>query len=133
MAAILAVVGIPVMALIFTGSREGALSEDFMFAEALASRFIEEWGALPFAKLDDLVPRKVSVGSGGAEPGPHQRKLQSPPGFETNLSVARVRDGLIALEVTVSWQVPRERASRRFALYLLKPKPDLALEGAWPH
>lgn len=132
-AAILAAVAIPVMGLIFTGSREGALSEDFMFAEALASRFMEEWGALPFAKLDDLVPRKVTVQGGEVTPGPHKRMLASPQGFETQLQVARVREGLLSLEVTVSWQVPRERANRRFALLLLKAKPDLALEGAWPH
>jgi prepilin-type N-terminal cleavage/methylation domain-containing protein len=132
-ATILAVIGIPVMALIFTGSREGALSEDFMFAEALASRFIEEWGALPFAKLDDLVPRKVTVTGGDETLGPHKRKLESPQGFATELSIARVKEGLLSLEVTVSWQVPRERASRRFALFLFKAKPDIALEGAWPH
>lgn len=125
---VLAVVGIPVMSLLFTGSREGALSEDFMFAETIASRFIEEWASEPFGKLDDLVPRKVKANE---ESVPHKAKLSCPPGFSAELTVQRVKDGLLALEVTVSWQVPRERAPRRFALFLLKAKPDLALEAAW--
>ena len=58
---VLAVVGIPVLSLLFTGSREGALSEDFMFAETIASRFIEEWAQYPYAQLDDMVPRKVKA------------------------------------------------------------------------
>lgn len=125
---VLAVVGIPVLSLLFTGSREGALSEDFMFAETIASRFIEEWAQYPFAQLDDMVPRKVAATE---QSGPHKEKLKCPPGFSAELTVNRVKDGLLALEVTVSWQVPRERTPRRFALFLLKTKPDIALEAAW--
>lgn len=125
---VLAVVGIPVLSLLFTGSREGALSEDFMFAETIASRFIEEWAQYPFPKLDDMVPRKVKATESS---GPHKEKLRCPPGFEAELTVNRVQDGLLALEVTVSWQVPRERVPRRFALFMLKVKPDIALEAAW--
>lgn len=125
---VLAVVGIPVLSLLFTGSREGALSEDFMFAEVIASRFVEEWGRFPFAKLDDLVPHKVKA----EDPSrPHSEKLTAPEGFTAELTVNRVRDGLLALEVTVSWQVPRERVPRRFALMLFRAKPDIALEAAW--
>lgn len=125
---VLAVVGIPVLSLLFTGSREGALSEDFMFAETIASRFIEEWAQYPFAQLDDMVPRKVKATE---ESGPHKKKLECPPGFSAELTVNRVADGMLAMEVTVSWQVPRERNPRRFALFLLKCKPDIALEAAW--
>ena len=127
---VLAVVGIPVLSLLFTGSREGALSEDFMFAETIASRFIEEWASEPYAHLDDLVPRKVKANE---ESVPHKAKLTCPPGFDAELTINRVKDGLLALEVTVSWQVPRERVPRRFALFLFKAKPDLALEAAWRH
>jgi hypothetical protein len=124
---VLAVVGIPVLSLLFTGSREGALSEDFMFAESIASRFVEEWAARPFAQLDGLVARAA----GGAAGAPHTEKLACPQGFAGELTVDRVREGLLELEVTVSWQVPRERQPRRFALMLFKTKPDLALEGEW--
>ena len=127
-ALVLAVVGIPVLSLLFTGSREGALSEDFMFAEVIASQFAEEWGRYPFAKLDGLVPAKVKPED---SPKPHSEKLSAPEGFAAELTINRVKEGLLALEVTVSWQVPRERAPRRFALMLLRAKPDIALEAAW--
>src|SRR5690606_27357066 len=95
---VLAVVGLPVLSLLFTGSREGALSEDFMFAETIASRFIEEWASEPFAKLDELVPRKVKANE---ESVPHRARLDTPPGFAAEMTLARVKDGLLALEVTV--------------------------------
>jgi hypothetical protein len=135
-AAILALVGLPIMGLISTGSREGALSEDYLFAEALASRLLEEWIAIPYDKLDEMVPQKVVTTGSGAEvqgvPGqPFKQNLKAPEGFSAALEVVRVKEGLLALEVTVSWQVPRERGQRKYPLFRLRAKPDLAIEGRW--
>jgi hypothetical protein len=139
-AAVLATLGLPLLALIQTGSREGALSEDFMFAEVLASRLLEEWAGQPFRRLDDLVPRTVVVGSGSAGGAPaaaasgdrtRREALAAPAGFDAVLEIVRVRDGLLGLEVTVSWDVPRERSRRRFALTLLKSDPARSLEATW--
>ncbi|MBI4862480.1 MAG: hypothetical protein HY815_19800 [Candidatus Riflebacteria bacterium] len=136
-AGILAALGIPILGLIFAGSREGALSEDFMFAEVLASRYIEEWSSQPFHKLDALVPRKMVTAGGASMPVPgtggttHREALKTPEGFDARLELARVKDGLLSLEVTISWQVPRERGARRFALFRLKSNPNLGLEGKW--
>ena len=134
-AALLAALGIPLLGLISTGTHEGALSEDFMFAEVLASRFLEEWASLPFTQLDDLVPRKMTTSGGSplAVPPsePHRETLKAPAGFHSELELTRVREGLLGLEVTVTWQVPQERAGRKFTLYLLKHNPNLALEAPW--
>ena len=73
----------------------------------------------------------ASVTLANEESVPHKAKLVCPQGFGAELTINRVKDGLLALEVTVSWQVPRERVPRRFALFLLKAKPDLALAAAW--
>ena len=132
--AIMSTVALPVLSLISTGSREGALSEDFMFAEVLASRFLEEWGSQSFESLDALVPRTITAK--GAAPDalparPHTETLSCPPGFAAELTLKRVREGLLSLEVTVQWQVPRERVPRKFALYLLKHDPEISLEAGW--
>ena len=134
--AILAVIGVPILGLISTGSREGALSEDFLFAEALSSRLVEEWVAIPYDKLDAMVPQKVVTTGSGTEiqgiPGqPYRQKLTAPEGFAAELEMARVKEGLLSIEVTVSWQVPRERSQRKYPLFRLRAKPDLAIEGRW--
>jgi hypothetical protein len=77
-----------------------------------------------------MVPRKVKA-AGGETAGPRKEKLKGPQGFDAALTIERVREGLLSLEVTVSWQVPRERTPRRFALFLLKAKADIALEATW--
>jgi hypothetical protein len=137
-AALGAILAIALATLLFTGRHEAMVSEDYMFAEALAQRHLAEGLAVPF---DDLAGRcerdTLKIPIEGVPPDDralarsrpeYARNLEGPASFRGSLQIRLLQPGLLLYEVAIEWPVRLgASAMRRYALVRLRCRKDLSL------
>ena len=131
-----ALLGFSAVILLTQGNHEAMVSEDYMFAEALAQRHLAEAMSRTFNSLEDAglpltipltgIPKEDrTIAKVHTEYG---RNLDGPAVFSGELEIREVRPGLIVYEVSLSWPVsPRSRTLRRYNLIRLRTRKDLAV------
>jgi len=131
---------LPAYSMLMTATHEAAVSEDYAFAEALASRCLAETMAEP---LEELAPRlPLDEDWSGVRPGDealaaawtdYGRNLQGDCAFRTRREVVEAAPGLWRYEVTVTWPVrPGARTLRTFAMVRFRARHDLAISARFP-
>jgi hypothetical protein len=126
---------LPILTLLFTSTRESMVSEDYMFAEALAHRHLAEALAQPLDGLDERLPIETAFKGLPAEDAvlgkvfpEYARNLEGDLAFTGTLTVSRVEAGLYCYEVALEWPTgPGSSARRRYALIRFRSRYDIAL------
>jgi len=131
---ILVVLGLPVIGLIMTGTQEAIVSEDYMEAEVLSSRFIEEMVAVEYSELARTLPidRTVSVvvdptAAAGSAVRLTEGKSDNASAYVSHITAREDAPGLMVFEVTVTWL--QKRSKRSFALMRLRARENLSAGG----
>jgi hypothetical protein len=116
---LVALLAAPLIVLLTTSDHEAMTSEDYMAAEALALRHLDETCATPWR---DLLPRL-----------PLTRTAKELGKFDVSLRAELIQDGLIAVEVELAWAVkPGAPGTRRYGLVRLRARPDHAIRVPYP-
>lgn len=116
---LVALLAAPLIALLSASDHEAMTSEDYMAAEALALRHLDETCATPWRELLTRLP--IARAS---------RELDR---FDVSLRAEAVEDGLVAVEVELTWAVrPGAPGKRRYGLVRLRARPDHAIRAPYP-
>lgn len=134
--------GVATLGTIFQTNREATVSEDYMFAEAHAQRFMAELLSIPVGLFDEAdLPMRGEIFGVPCQAGmpPIDKRLAAAyDEYRLNLEGPRalrgyherdhVDDGLERLEVFLSWPVaPNTDATRNYVLLRLKTRMDVAI------
>lgn len=133
-AAVAVALGLPLLALMGQSDHEAVVSEDYMFAEALAQRYLEEALAIPLEELDRKVPLEREIAGPNDEDRtrmkrhePYLRNLSGPESFRGRLAVDRLEEGFFRYQVRLEWPVrPGSDARRHHVLLRLRCRSTLA-------
>ena len=134
-AVIAALMALPVISLLFTSTHESMVSEDYMFAESLAQRYLAETMSIPWMELRERLPMKVAIKGIPSEDrviakyhSEYARNLEGDLAFSGTLEVQEIEPGLLKFEISLTWPVrPGASANRRYALVRFRCRHDLAV------
>ena len=133
-AAILAFLGLPVLSMLATGNRETMMSEDYVQAEMLASRFLEDKLALDFEALDRMVPRDETASvqlareaASGQTVKLYREDVTLGSGYGLHLKMTRPAEDLLLLDITVSWKANGK--DRKYGLIRLRGRENVSAGG----
>ena len=127
---------LPILTLLFTSTHESMVSEDYMFAEALAHRHLAQALAQPLDGIDErALPLETTFKGLPAEDAvlgkvfpEYARNLEGDLAFTGTLTVSKVEVGLYCYEVALEWPTgPGSSARRRYALIRFRSRYDIAL------
>lgn len=138
--AIVALVGVPILATVGTTVQETAVSEDYMFAEALAQKVLAEAMSRPFEELGKDLPHWEVIGgiperdAGRTARMPAYRaNLEGPESFKGQLVIDELARELYRYTVTIEWPVvPGSGQMRRYVLLRLRCPHDLSARVRFP-
>ena len=118
-AGLVAMVAVPLIGMLTYSDHEAMTSEDYMVAEALALRHLDEVCATPWHELVTQLPIKRVTNE-------HRK-------FEVTLEARRVDEGLVAVDVQLVWAAkPGAAARRRYGLVRMRARPDQSIRTAYP-
>jgi hypothetical protein len=134
------ILAVPILSSISLSGHEAMTSEDYMLAEALCERYVQEALGLPWAKLAGSLPIRERLS--GIPPGDEQIARRFPEyrqnvaegdTFRGELSIQKVEEGLLMIEAHLEWPVrPGSKTMRSFSLIRMKSRWDLTLGRTWP-
>lgn len=115
---LVAVLAVPLIAMLMASDHEAMTSEDYMAAEVLALRWLDEACATPWRELEAKLPLK------------RESDLDK---FALKLEARRVEPGLVAIEVQLEWAVkPGAAGRRRYGLVRMRARPDQSVRAPYP-
>lgn len=131
---------LPVITLLATSTHESMVSEDYMFAEALAQRYLAEALSIPWNSLEEQLPLEIPiVGAPEEDKGltmlfpEYQKNIEGDFAFKGKLTANALREGLVKIEVSLAWPVkPGSSTMRKYALIRLKSRHDIAVSTNYP-
>jgi len=133
------ILAIPILTSISLSGHEAMTSEDYMLAEDLCERYVQEALGLPWDKLSRSLPIRQVLG--GIPPGDeriarrfpeYQQNLGGGDSFRGVLTIQKVEEGLVMIEVHLEWPVrPGSKTMRSYSLIRMKSRWDLSLGQTW--
>lgn len=133
--AVATILALPILTGLSTASHQAVSGESYQHAEAIAQRAVEEVLAEPWADLARDLPRKVAVGGVPAQDAgvaklhaEYGDAVGGPLSPRGQLTVEAIEDGLVAIEVELTWPVhPGSAATRDYHLLRLRARTEQSL------
>jgi hypothetical protein len=129
------------IALMVRGNHEAVVSEDYMFAEALAQRYLADALSQPWKELEEelaqeaplIIPLQGVPPEDQALADLHQEyrhNLEGPGAFRGELQIQLLEPGLLVFEIHLHWPVRVGGGlERNYNLVRLRSRKDLALSS----
>lgn len=136
-AVIATLMALPIISLLATGSHESMVSEDYMFAQALAQRYLAEAMATSLEVLEEKLPLEKEL-SGLPEDDEkiaalfeeYRKNLSGSQAFAGELKVSEIAPRLLKYEVSLSWPVkPGSSKLRKYVLLRLRCHRDISISS----
>lgn len=135
---LVAMLAVPLLALLSASDHEAMTSEDYMLAEAVALRHLDELSATPWQELARTLPieRKLAGLPAGDEAlaakYPEYTRLFGADGFTGKLTARWVDEGLAEITVTLGWTARPAGSRRSYGLVRMRGRPDHAIRRSYP-
>ena len=137
---IAALMALPVVTLLFTSTHESVVSEDYMFAVAIAQRYLAEAMCVPWAELEELMPYEKKLEGLPEEDEvyakdfpSYEKNITGEYAFKGKLTVRSVEDGLAVYEISLTWPVKAGASGmRKYAIIRLRCRHDIAISTNFP-
>ncbi len=131
---------LPVITLLATSTHESMVSEDYMFAEALAQRYLAEALSIPWGDLQEQLPLDVPI-SGIPEEDKaiamrfpaYAKNISGDFAFKGKLTANELKDDIVKFEVSLTWPVkPGSSTNRKYAVIRFRCRHDIAVSTNFP-
>jgi hypothetical protein len=139
-AGVVALIAVPLLSMLAASDHEAMTSEDYMIAQAVASRHLAEVSAIPWRDLVGQLPiRRVLSGVPAGDEAiaarhpEYARLFSGASGLTGVLAAEQVEEGLVAIEVMLEWAVrPGAAGRRRYGLVRMRARADQSIRSSYP-